>query len=157
MQSTLFDVIGRVETLNNYKSFRFEPTIYEKLLKSRTQEQQAIISRIIKAHGGPIGCSWNTALTIYSSSYGAVQLMGFNLYGACYCPCSVVDYMADKCLQSATFSELLKTMHLDLATPELLASSSVLRNKFAVVYNGSPAYAARIVDALKCFGYEVKD
>ena len=161
----IFDLIAQVETGASFEAFRFEEDVFARISANRTDAQKVIISAIIEAHGGPSKCSWHTALSIYSSSYGAVQIMGFNLYGPVCCfKNSVLDFMrlattndpttADSC-QRVIFSHLLKAMALDKATPENLATSPALRKAFAVEYNGSENYAAGIVSALAHFGIPV--
>lgn len=162
----IFDLIAQVETKRNFQAFRFEPDVYARISASRTDAQKDIIAKIIDAHGGPANCSWHTALAIYSTSYGAVQLMGFNLYGpVCGFDESTISFMLPgedgilpasvELCQRVNFSHLLVSMKLDKATPENLASSAALRDLFAITYNGSTAYAAAIVVALQHFAIPV--
>ena len=73
----MYELIAYVETCNNCKALRFEPATYAKLSITRSDSQKLLIEKIQTANK----CSWGTALMIYSSSFGATQIMGFNLYG----------------------------------------------------------------------------
>ena len=158
----IFDLIAQVETGRNFEAMRFEDGVYARIVANRTDAQKVIIANIIKANGGQFGCSWHTALMIFSTSFGAAQIMGFNLYGrVCGFPGSVIDFMrpgqgaivnviAESC-QRVIFSHLLQSMNLGGATPENLAGSAAGRKAFAVDYNGSPAYADAIILALEHF------
>lgn len=154
----LFDIIAWVETKSDGTLFRFEPAIYTKLSLARTDSQKQIIAAIQKANPG---MSWNTALVVYSTSYGATQIMGFNLYGPqLRYQDTVADFMgvplggdsmpSDRiCVDQIVYSNrLFAAMSIDF-TPAALAVSPALRHKFAVTWNGAPEYADLIVDSLK--------
>lgn len=150
---SIFDVISWVETKRNFTSVRFEPATYAKLSVARTDSQKVIIAAIQKANV----CSWGTALMIYSSSWGAAQVMGFNLYGprTAYGK-SVFDFCADETAQKFVFGSVLKEMGLDQFSVADLAVSKVTRARFALSYNGSCSYADEIVSALQHFGISVE-
>jgi hypothetical protein len=146
---TVFNIISWVETKHNTAAVRFEPAVYEKISVNRTDSQKAIISRIMKAND----CSWGTALMIYSTSFGAVQLMGFNIYGPkVNFDGNVIDYCVTPDDQHDSFAKILEEMELQSITVAQLALSKVARAHFAAIYNGPAdidAYAANIVTALK--------
>jgi hypothetical protein len=149
---SLFDIISWVETKHNSSAVRFEPATYEKLSVARTDSQKAIIANIMRANA----CSWGTALMIYSTSFGQVQLMGFNLYGpvAKY-DSNIIEFCCDETVQRITFALTVASMKLDDITVAQLAASIVARHRFAITYNGSPEYADNIVAALKSYGIPV--
>ena len=160
----LFNLIAWVETKCNFKAIRFEPVVYAKVLAFRSAAAKAIIARIIDCNS----CSWHTALMIYSSSWGAAQIMGFNLYGpTCAYMGNVVDYLSEGKAagyegsivlsnQEKTFDSLLATLGLTGATPQTLAIHAALRRQFAMDYNGSAKYMGALLDALKHFDIAVK-
>jgi hypothetical protein len=147
---SLFDVIAWVETKGNSKLQRFEPAVYAKILASRNDVQQSIIARIQAVNL----CSWNTALVIYSTSYGATQIMGFNLYADQMLPYfNVADILNDPILQHSQFGDFVNWQKLNSA-PVLLADPGA-RLAFAKKYNGDPAYADLIKAALIHYGNTV--
>lgn len=163
----LFNLIAWVETRGNFKSFRFEPATYAKLLLFRTDSQKLIIQKIVDCNGGASGCSWHTALIIYSSSWGAVQIMGFNLYGpVCNYMGNVSDFLQNVSVKSdgatvvfsnqeTAFNRFILSLKLDGATPENLASHAALRRAFALEYNGSPDYMSCISEALTANNFKI--
>jgi hypothetical protein len=148
---SLFDVIAWVETKGNGKLQRFEPATYAAIVASRDSEQQDIIARIQAANL----CSWNTALVIYSTSYGATQIMGFNLYGS-FKPYTkdVVTFLTSESDQIDQFDVFETEKQIDM-TIDVLASSPAARVRYAITYNGSVSYAALISQALQHFGFTV--
>ena len=148
---SLEQLIGYVETKNNYSSLRFEPTTYTKLSLNRTDSDKLLIAKIQQVND----CSWHTALMIYSTSFGQCQLMGFNLY-ANY-DGKIVDYLTDKIQQTKSFAYFVGTNRLLDFDPQSLANSKLSRIQFAHIYNGAESYADLIADALKHFNFTVKD
>lgn len=148
----LFELIAQVETTSHYRPMRFEPQQYARIVLTRTEAQKAIIAKIQAANA----CSWYTALMIYCTSWGAVQVMGFNLYGpVCDYAGSVVDYLCDEAAQRATFQRFIAHEGLE-TTVDQLAASTTNRQKFGTVYNGNgAAYADCIVAALHHFNVPV--
>lgn len=150
----LFTVIATVESTINYRAVRFEPATYEKLSASRSDSQKAIIATIQAAHR----CSWGTALMIYCTSFGATQIMGFNLYG----PQSgyrntFFDFCDSDAEQVQSFYEFVGHHPDTNVSPSVLASSGAARLAFALRYNGSPDYADAIVAALKSLHFNVSN
>jgi hypothetical protein len=97
-------------------------------------------------------------LMIYSSSFGAAQLMGFNLYGP-YVKYQkdIISYCDSEADQENSFADLTIHMGLHDISPVSLASSATLRNKFAVTWNGAPSYADGIMTALKLYHFSVSE
>lgn len=152
-QVSLFDLIAWVETKANHKAIRFEPATYARVAALRSAPVKIIIANIQNA----CKCSWGTALMIYSTSWGAAQIMGFNLYGPdVNYLASVVDFCDSEVAQKFAFVKMnLQTPHLKGVTSQNLADSGASRLAFALAYNGSANYADALVEALKHFGFSV--
>lgn len=149
--SSLFDVIAWVETKANSKLMRFEPSVYGNISNVRTAAQQEIIARIQSVNL----CSWGTALMIYSTSFGATQIMGFNLYAPEMLTYEdIATYLNDPISQADTFETFVIWQGLDIS-PNLLASSPAERLMFARKYNGADSYADLIAQALTHLNYTV--
>ena len=152
--TSLFDIIAWVESKNNPHAMRFEPATFDRI--RATMLNDGIVRRIAYLNA----CSFGTAAMIYSTSWGATQIMGFNLYADNLTTAhhmTVVDFMNDSVVQAAVFSDFCAKNGM-AATVQDLAQFPVLRLHFAKLYNGPgapEAYAAQIVYALQHFGIEV--
>ena len=105
---------------------------------------------------------------IFSTSWGAVQIMGFNLYGPeCGYMGNVADFLTNVAKsgangqivlsdQESAFNSLILSMKLDGATPENLALHPALRRAFAMTYNGGADYMNAISEALTHYGIAVQ-
>lgn len=151
MTAKLYDVIARVESGDVNKqqyAMRFEPGVY-----ARPKFVQDIIARIAKYNQ----CSQATAKMIYSTSWGACQMMGFNLYDPAFeYTKSVGEFMSSPLDQQATFVRFIRRKGINYDV-QSLADMPAMRRQFALTYNGSFEYAQRIVESLRAFDYEVKD
>ncbi len=156
----LYQLIAYVETKGALAAVRFEPGVFAKTQPGggRNPAMIAILGAIRAIHTKAWGteCSWGTAAMIYSSSFGAVQMMGFNLYGVCAYIQPFNAFLTNGNDQSDTFDIFIASKHLADCTPENLASESSRRLNFAKTYNGSIDYANGIIDALTHFGLAVK-
>lgn len=72
---TLGDVIRRVESNNDPYALRFEVTVYDRMLRKVPRHPVLFVIQETNK------CSSNTAGMIAATSWGAWQLMGFNVYG----------------------------------------------------------------------------
>ena len=72
MDNKLLEAIAHIESNEWQYAIRFEPATYIRKMAF----DKIIIQDIIKYNK----CSKETAFSIYSTSYGAWQLMGFNIY-----------------------------------------------------------------------------
>lgn len=147
MNITLWDIIARVESNNHLGAIRFEPDYYAKRMQ-RGDWVGSIITRIREQNK----CSLGTARMIYCSSFGAVQVMGFNLYHNNTLSFSVAKYLNDEALQVNEFRRFLKNNALTHYTPELLKVSHDARIHFAKVYNGAVSYAELLNNAINYLG-----
>jgi len=149
---SLADVIAYVESKDDAYAFRFEPATYANLSNPSVASKQ-IIAQIQSAHN----CSYQSALVIYSSSFGKYQIMGFNLFGQLKLGISAFEFMGDAGTQDKMFWHFAMQKKLDTYTPDSLAASEQARVYFGMIYNGNGnAYAQQIENALAHFGYQVK-
>ena len=145
----LFDIIAWVESKNNPHAMRFEPGVYNGFTSKRLSDawHNALAFN---------DCSEGTADMIYSTSFGATQIMGFNLYDGLYNG-DVVKFMDDPIAQAVAFDSFCASKQIK-CTVDDIAGFPVLRSHFAKVYNGdADAYAAQIVLALQHFGVKVTE
>ena len=143
---TLFDIIAWVETKNVQHAMRFEPSVYARVADQWLPEMVAAQ----KANS----CSQGTARMIYSTSFGAAQIMGFNLYGQGYAG-DISTFCWDIRAQETQFDAFVKRKNI-VCTPEDLAGIPIVRRHFAQVYNGAPdTYAPLIAQALQHYGFGV--
>lgn len=148
MTASLYDVISLVESSQMNTAIRFEPGIY-----ARPTFNQGIIDRIARANH----CTQATAKVIYSTSWGAIQMMGFNLYDPAYdYQKSVGEYMNSPLDQQSIFIRFCRRKNIAI-DPIDLAGSHTARNHFALMYNGSPEYEKPLIQSLKHFGFNVAE
>lgn len=147
---SLFDVIAWVESKNNPHAMRFESAVYVHLSQGPGAWMQSILDKITKIHS----CSHGTAMMIYSTSFGATQIMGFNLYDGLYAG-DVASFMSDPIAQVVAFDSFCAAKHVKCSVTDI-AGYPMVRTHFAKIYNGNAdAYAAQIVYALQHFGIAV--
>lgn len=147
---TLSELIRRIESRDTTSAVRFEPSTYNKFAVVNPNISKAakeIWDRIALVNK----CSRATAAMIYSSSWGAHQIMGFNLYADDF-PMPVGEYLVSQSAQEGRFLAFVKRNGLQDFTPEILAKSHEMRLKFAMKYNGSIAYEQPMLAALAHFG-----
>lgn len=146
MTATLYDVISVVESNQNPYAMRFEPGVY-----ARPQFNQTIIDGIVRANH----CTQATAKIIYSTSWGAIQMMGFNLYDPAFGYAkSVGEYMNAALDQQAIFLRFCRRKNIAI-DPIDLAASHTARNHFALTYNGSADYETPLIASLRHFGFTI--
>lgn len=144
----LFDIVSYVETKNNPHLIRFEPTVYANISRTQTPAQVAILQNIQKIHL----CSFGTAQMIYSTSWGATQIMGFNLYGNLACQSPVWTLGDNQVSQVAMFEKFCTLHKIDYPVSDLVSDPEKKR-QFALTYNGNAvAYSAMIDQALAHYG-----
>jgi hypothetical protein len=141
------DVIDLIESNNGRADLRFEPGQYAK----KSTHAFRTIAAIINANG----CSMETAHVIYSCSWGAFQIMGFNLYDPddIACKVSVFEFVADMDRQRLAFFVFLHRVGIAFSLADL--RDPVKRLHFATVYNGpgnAQIYADKIRRAMSAFG-----
>jgi hypothetical protein len=139
----LATLIGYIESSGNMQAFRFEPATYA------GNPQNSIIQSIQSIHS----CSLSSANVIYSSSWGAQQIMGFNLYGPGFdYDRTVFNFLYSQDDQTSAFEWFVTSKNINFAVADL-ASNPASRDTFALTYNGSAVYAQSIVNALNHFGF----
>lgn len=142
---TLDQVVSAVESGGNQFAVRFERGIFNRITNQGTSP---CVDRIIKIHH----CSDDTARSIYATSYGLYQIMGFNLYSKLSCTVPYMDFLNDRVLQLQMFAAFLKFNNMLNFTVETLVSDPVALNKFSAAYNGPGnvnAYSAKILKVIK--------
>lgn len=136
----LADLIARIESSRNSHAIRFERKTFARITN---QGYTPVLSTIQAIHH----CSSDTARVLYSMSFGFYQIMGFNLWGRALQydkdAFSFIDSPAD---QKTMFFKFLDSIHQNITVDSLRDETS--RNAFAIAYNGSTAYADKIIDLL---------
>jgi hypothetical protein len=126
--STL-SIIQRIESsggpLDNF-ALRFEPRVYSGAKDGNT------LTRISARNH----CTFETARVLYSMSFGAFQMMGFNLYGFLNIQIPIGEYLSRTTIQDQTFAEFCFKKHIAYTGVELRYDSQK-RSHFADVYNGN--------------------
>lgn len=143
---TLFDIIAYVETKHNYRLMRFEPLVYDRISQRQTLNDNEILALIQKIHT----CSLGTAHMLYSTSFGAAQEMGFNLWGPHGSTMDVVSFLESPDEQMRVFNAFVAMDQIAYAPAQLYAPAERLR--FALKYNGAASYANLILDAMNHLG-----
>lgn len=143
----LSSVIAWIESRGEIYALRFEPSIYA---GSRFVDYKLL--QIIQTCNN---CDENTARVIASTSWGAFQVMGFNLYNM---PINyrgnIASFLCDSIRQIKTFNDYIESRGIDYTVSDL-ASSQNRREHFALLYNGAISYAENIVQSLQHFGVSV--
>lgn len=131
MQRTLQDIVATVESNNRPGAIRFEPDVYASPWQAFGADWPATVQFIAQAHD----CSALTARMIASSSWGAYQVMGFNLWGpAVLCGLTVPLFLTMPGTQSATFRRFARTGAFDPDNFDTADDALLLR--FARFWNG---------------------
>jgi hypothetical protein len=137
------DIIAAIESSNNNQAIRFERRVFNAVTNAGGCD---ICNRIQRIHH----CSAETAKMIYSTSFGLYQIMGFNLWGHLGYNDTFISFLLSRDNQESLFQQFLLTKGIAYSPKELLSDN--LREKFALVYNGSRKYASLILMQLKRAG-----
>lgn len=138
MTATISQLVAQIESAGVPYLMRFEPKF--------SPSQQAI-NNCIAAHK-PGFMNRATAEMICRTSWGLYQIMGENLYTICDVKRPISHYLIDTAMQEAAFITFLRKRNIAYSVEQLRTDES-LRVRFAKVYNGSAAYAAKIKEALQ--------
>lgn len=137
-------IIRDVESVNQYGALRFERKVFNRITDQGTTP---IIMTIAKCNQ----CSTDTARMIYSTSWGAYQIMGFNIYDRSIgFTGRVSDFLFEHDVQDNAFFKFIVAKNIEYSAADLLDEKK--RTAFAVTYNGSSAYADRVLSAMKRLG-----
>lgn len=142
---SLLRVIKLIESSNNMGAIRFERKVFNRITDAG---YTPALSNIQKANH----CSSDTARAIYSMSWGAYQIMGFNLYGDLKLSIPIFDYLKDYCMQDELAWAFINDVKKIGYSVDELKNDEIKRNHFAVTYNGSSNYAINIMKAIKELG-----
>lgn len=131
MTVDLAAVVRQVETGDNPRRRRFEPGVYA--WEMDIYNREGIVKNIAAINL----CSLATAHVMFSESYGAYQMMGFNLWGW-PTPLIKVDELAfrtDRDLQDRAFLDFITEHRINYQLEEMLGDNSKLAH-FVTVWNG---------------------
>jgi len=144
----LADIIAEVESSNNSRAFRFEPSVYENLA-TLNSEKIDLLDEIVRVNR----CDFATAKVVYSTSYGLYQIMGFNIYSDPQWSADIFEFILGG-QQTLVFARFLTRNEINIPWVTLKADHSALLH-FAGVYNGPgdpEAYAAAMTKAASELG-----
>lgn len=140
----LSSVIAWIESRGDVYALRFEPSIYA--------GSRFVDYKLLQTIQACNNCDENTARVIASTSWGAFQVMGFDLYNA---PINyrghIANFLCDPIKQTQTFNDFVDTRGIDYTVSDLAASQN-RREHFALLYNGAISYAENIVQSLQHYG-----
>lgn len=143
----LSSVIGWIESRNDPFALRFEPKVFA---GSRFVDY-ALLQVIQQCND----CSEDTARVIASTSWGAYQVMGFNLYNSPFnFRGKIAAFFCDAIKQLQIFNDYVDAKNIAYTVSDL-ASSSLKREHFGLLYNGSTNYADSIIESLTHYGVTV--
>lgn len=145
---TLFEIIAAVESNGYIGAIRFEPAVYQRSLDSWDGDLDIV-------RNANNACSKSTARMVYSSSFGAIQVMGFNLYVGCGYRSPVAEFLKNIDDQQMVFAKFLTNHNMAHFTPEMLAGNRAAREVFAKKYNGSVDYVKPLIIALHNAGFRI--
>lgn len=132
MITTLSQLVARVESSGRPGALRLEP------LYKPSQAALAICARY-----NP-GLSLATREMICRTSWGLYQVMGDNLYLQGL-ETSILDFWKDEGAQLGAFKRYVVRRGIDYTLDEILTDKKK-REHFALRYNGSIKYAARLIE-----------
>lgn len=129
------------ESDGNYRAIRFERKTFNNITDRGNTPVLLAIARINK-------CSLDTARIIYASSWGAYQIMGFNLYDKLGLLTDIASYLWDTNAQDQSYDKFVIQNNINFSMAEI-KSSNDKRLTYAIRYNGSSIYADRMIKAIK--------
>lgn len=135
---TVASLIAHIESGGRADAVRFEPRLY-----AHTLGLPAVMGRITVANK----CSIETARVIYSTSFGLYQIMGFNIYIPHGFNKSIFAFVNDIDAQNDVFNDYLIRKNIAYSVDALRIKANAIT--FARAYNGSDAYADKILELLK--------
>lgn len=140
-------IIRRDESNDNPFAMRFERRTFNNV--TNDGRITPVLARIMTIHH----CSQDTARVIYSTSWGAFQLMGFNLYNSKFgYSGTVASFLNDTDAQEDMYALFLQDDGINWVWDDLKNDETKLA-QFAVKYNGSTDYVTAMQQAAKELGY----
>lgn len=147
--TTLFDIIAQTESANIPTAQRFEPGVYDRVSHGAWDD---VLTNVQKANRG---CTHATCEVFYSTSYGATQIMGFNLYGPLGYTKDVNTFLNTPADQRAMFELFIEKKNI-IYSVETLCSNLVARQRFGTIYNGNAGlYVPMMERAMRFLGLQV--
>lgn len=145
--ASLATVIAAVESRNNAGAFRFERAVFDHLTVD--SGKRALMQRIAQFNPDS---SHDTCAMIAATSWGAYQVMGFNLYADDFpAPVSIARYLGNPLAQLQSFQWYTAKHHIDFGLPDFVSDAAKL-TKLATLYNGpgnTREYEARVLDEIR--------
>src|ERR1700744_2386392 len=114
-KTNLFDIVSYVESACNPHLIRFEPGVYHSISTECTPAQRQILNEIIRIHD----CSNGTAQMIYSTSWGQIQMMGFNLYGDLHYQKPFWEFSADPVGEVEIFTRFCQLKKIEFTAEQI--------------------------------------
>lgn len=127
----LATLIAHVESNDNQHAVRYEPHVHKRVLAGKWIDA---VEQARRANA----CSRATAQVIVSCSWGAWQVMGFNLYGSLGTKIPIGEFLGYRGAQRLTFEEYCANNGLPHSADVAKEDAAWLR-RFAVAYNGPGA------------------
>lgn len=138
-------VSAYIESGNKSSAMRFERTVYARTVNGPTNG--TVINILARNQ-----CSRDTSLVLYSMSFGAYQIMGFNLYGKdLNYQNTIAEFLNNPSDQLSIYFKFLDWKDINYTLDEL-KNEPVKMDTFALKYNGSTAYAAKVAKAITDLG-----
>jgi len=136
MKKLISQVVAQIESGNVPWVMRFEPAF-----KTSAEAK----NKCIAAHK-PGYMNQTTADSICRTSYGLYQIMGENIYTVCGFTGTIAQFLNDAHAQEACFYRFIERRGINFTVEEILRDVEK-RNLFARRYNGSTAYAVKLIEA----------
>jgi hypothetical protein len=137
-------IVSRVESGDNFFALRFEPKVYARFTEAeRKSSTLAFIAKVNR-------CSIETAMMIFSTSWGAYQIMGSNLYQVCSLKIEIGMFMSIRSQQLDAFDIFVQGHIADYDPETATWKSAAALLEFAAFYNGPgqpEVYAAELTKA----------
>jgi hypothetical protein len=144
--SQLCAIIRRDESNDNPFALRFERKVFNNV--TNDGKITPVLARIMEIHH----CSGDTARMIYSTSWGAFQIMGFNLYNSRFgYTGTIASFLNDTDAQGDLYALFLQEDGINWKWNDIKSDETKLA-QFAIKYNGSTDYVANMQQAAKELG-----
>lgn len=131
MIETISQLVAQTESNNKLYALRFEPAYHP------------LQANVLKCVAANKPMSYVTAEGICASSFGKYQIMLDNVYQLGYAG-TALDFWANSDIQETYFKKFIIWKGIDYSLAEII-SDKTKREHFAKRYNGSIAYADRLM------------
>lgn len=131
----LSDVVAETESAGKIDAMRFEPSVFQRLAPQRN----------IVRYGSTEIMTLETSRVLGSMSFGAYQIMGYNLYGVCQYARPLTEYLTNESQQLFSFAKFIEHGKFDDNEFEVYVENNDLLLRFSKFYNGSEHYASSLL------------